>query len=61
MKITQIRVYQVDLPLNKPYWLSGGRLKFERLDSTIVAVDTDAGITGWGEGCPIAQNGRSLS
>lgn len=52
MKITGIRVYQVDLPLNKPYWLSGGRLKFEKLDSTIVAVDTDAGITGWGEGCP---------
>ena len=52
MKITQIRVYQVDLPLTKPYWLSGGRLKFEKLDSTIVALQTDAGLTGWGEGCP---------
>lgn len=52
MKITAIKVYQVDLPLNKPYWLSGGRLKFEKLDSTIVAVETDEGITGWGEGCP---------
>ena len=52
MKITAIHVYQVDLPLNKPYWLSGGRLKFEKLDSTIVAIETDAGITGWGEGCP---------
>lgn len=52
MKITNIRVYQVDLPLTKPYWLSGGRLKFEKLDSTIVAIETDAGITGWGEGCP---------
>lgn len=52
MKITGIRVYQVDLPLTQPYWLSGGRLKFERLDSTIVAIDTDLGITGWGEGCP---------
>lgn len=52
MKITRIRVYQVDLPLNKPYWLSGGRLKFEKLDSTIVSIETDAGITGWGEGCP---------
>lgn len=27
MKITQIRVYQVDLPLSEPYWLSVGRLK----------------------------------
>ena len=52
MKITRIRIYQVDLPLNKPYWLSGGRLKFEKLDSTIVAIDTDSGLTGWGEGCP---------
>ncbi len=52
MKITRISVYQVDLPLNKPYWLSGGRLKFERLDSTIVSIETDTGLIGWGEGCP---------
>ncbi len=52
MKITRIAVYQVDLPLDKPYWLSGGRLKFEKLDSTIVSIETDQGITGWGEGCP---------
>lgn len=52
MKITRIQVWQLDLPLEKPYWLSGGRLKFERLDSTILRIDTDAGISGWGEGCP---------
>jgi len=52
MKITKITIYQVDLLLNKPYWLSGGRLKFEKLDSTIVAIETDTGIIGWGEGCP---------
>ncbi|WP_415919881.1 mandelate racemase/muconate lactonizing enzyme family protein [Tateyamaria sp. SN6-1] len=52
MKISRITVYQVDLPLSAPYWLSGGRLKFEALDSTFVRIDTDAGITGWGEGCP---------
>ncbi|KHD07075.1 mandelate racemase [Candidatus Thiomargarita nelsonii] len=52
MKITRISVYQVDLPLDKPYWLSGGRLKFEKLDSTIVSIETDEGITGWGEACP---------
>ena len=34
MKITSISVYQVDLPLEHPYWLSGGRLKFEKLDAT---------------------------
>jgi L-alanine-DL-glutamate epimerase-like enolase superfamily enzyme len=52
MKITRLTVYQVDLPLEHPYWLSGGRLKFERLDATLLRVDTDAGITGWGEGTP---------
>lgn len=52
MKISRITVYQMDLPLKKPYWLSGGRLKFEKLDSTFVRIDTDEGVTGWGEGCP---------
>ncbi|MBZ0123429.1 MAG: mandelate racemase/muconate lactonizing enzyme family protein, partial [Roseovarius sp.] len=27
-------------------------LKVERLDSTFVRLDTDEGISGWGEGCP---------
>ena len=52
MKITRITVYQSDLPLEHPYWLSGGRLKFECLDATFVKIETDAGITGWGEGTP---------
>ncbi len=52
MKITTITVYHVDLPLEHPYWLSGGRLKFECLDATLVKLETDAGITGWGEGTP---------
>ncbi len=52
MKITSITVYQIDLPLEHPYWLSAGRLKFETLDATLVKIDTDAGLTGWGEGTP---------
>ena len=52
MKITRLSVYHVDLPLEHPYWLSGGRLKFEVLDATLVKMETDAGITGWGEGTP---------
>jgi L-alanine-DL-glutamate epimerase-like enolase superfamily enzyme len=52
MKISRITVWAIDLPLSKPYWLSGGRLKFEQLDSTFVRLDTDEGISGWGEGCP---------
>ena len=52
MKITRISVYQIDLPLEHPYWLSAGRLKFETLDATLVKIETDAGLTGWGEGTP---------
>lgn len=52
MKITRITVYHVDLPLEYPYWLSGGRLKFEVLDATFVKLETDDGLIGWGEGTP---------
>ena len=52
MKITRITTWQMDLPLSKPYYLSGGRLRFDRLDATFVRIDTDAGISGWGEGTP---------
>jgi L-alanine-DL-glutamate epimerase-like enolase superfamily enzyme len=52
MKISRISVWQLTMPLNEPYWLSGGRLKFEELDSTFVRIDTDEGVSGWGEGCP---------
>ncbi len=52
MKIIRITVYHVDLPLAQPYWLSGGRLRFDVLDATFVKLETDAGLTGWGEGTP---------
>ena len=52
MKISKITVHQVDLPLTKPYYLSGGRLRFDQLDSTFVRLETDEGLIGWGEGCP---------
>lgn len=52
MRITRITVWQRTMPLNEPYWLSGGRLKFEELDSTFVRIDTDEGLSGWGEACP---------
>ena len=52
MRIDSISVYRADLPLEHPYWLSGGRLKFECLDATLVKVETDTGLAGWGEGTP---------
>ena len=52
MKITRISVFQKNLPLKDPYWLSGGRLKFEVLDATFIKIETDSEIVGWGEGTP---------
>ncbi len=53
MKITRISAYQVDLPLHEgSYKWSGGKA-VTVFDSTIVRVDTDEGITGWGEVCPL--------
>ena len=52
VRITRITVWAADLPLREPYRLSGGRLAFERLDSTFVRIDSDEGPSGWGEGCP---------
>lgn len=52
MKITRLTVYKKNLPLEHPYWLSGGRLKFETLDATFLRIDTDEGVSGWGEGTP---------
>jgi len=52
MKITRIKVFQKNLPLKDPYWLSGGRLRFDVLDATFVKIETDSALTGWGEGTP---------
>jgi L-alanine-DL-glutamate epimerase-like enolase superfamily enzyme len=53
MKITRIRAYQVNLPLYEgSYKWSGGK-SVTVFDSTVVQIETDAGITGFGEVCPL--------
>ena len=53
MKITSIHVFQVDLPLHEgSYNWSGGK-SVSVFDSTIVALETDANLTGYGEVCPL--------
>ncbi len=52
MKITGIRAYQAELEYDgEAYAFSQGRY-YQRLTTTILALDTDAGITGYGEACP---------
>ena len=53
MKICRISAYQADLPLVEgPYNWSGGNT-VTVFDSTIVRIDTDEGLSGYGEVCPL--------
>ena len=53
MKISKISVWQVDLPLHeRDYKWSGGK-SVETFDTTVVGVETDGGVTGYGEACPL--------
>ena len=53
MKISKISVNQVGLPLYEgTYNWSGGK-SVQVFDSTVVRIETDEGITGHGEVCPL--------
>ena len=52
MKITRIRIWQVPLTSLQPYYMSEGKT-CDTVPTTVIALDTDAGLTGWGEVCPI--------
>ncbi|MEC7811600.1 MAG: cis-3-hydroxy-L-proline dehydratase [Verrucomicrobiota bacterium] len=53
MKIRKISVFQVDLPLHEgSYNWSDGK-SVQVFDSTVVRIETDEGITGHGEVCPL--------
>lgn len=53
MVITQIKCYRVDLPLYEGSYKWSGGNSVEVFDSTVVEVRTDAGVTGYGEICPL--------
>ena len=52
-KITKVEAFQVDLPLREGIYKWSGGKSVAVFDSTVVAVHTDAGITGYGEVCPL--------
>ncbi|MEM7058529.1 MAG: mandelate racemase/muconate lactonizing enzyme family protein [Pseudomonadota bacterium] len=52
MKIARIEVFQHDLPVkNGPYTMA--KAKVWALDTTLVRITADNGLTGWGETCPV--------
>lgn len=53
MKIAQVFAHRVELPLNEgSYRWSAGR-SVSIFDSTIVGVETECGLVGYGEVCPL--------
>lgn len=53
MHITSILAYRVDLPLHETTYKWSGGKSVTVFDSTIVRVETDAGLVGHGEVCPL--------
>ena len=55
MKISKISIFQVDLPLYEGSYNWSGNKSVQVFDSTVVQVETDEGIIGYGEVCPLGQ------
>lgn len=56
MKIDRISIYQVDVTIDGPgYWWAKHR-GTTVVDTTVVRIDTDEGITGWGETTPLGSS-----
>jgi len=53
MKIQRISVHQVDLPLHEGRYAWSGGKSVAVFDSTIVRIETDGGLVGCGEVCPL--------
>ena len=53
MKITRILAYRVELPLRETTYKWSGGKSVTVFDSTIVRVETDTGLAGHGEVCPL--------
>jgi cis-L-3-hydroxyproline dehydratase len=55
MRITKISAFKIDLPLHEGSYKWSGGNSVTVFDSTVVSVETDAGITGFGEVCPLGS------
>lgn len=53
MKIERISAYQIDLPLVEGSYAWSEQKAITSYDTTVLRLDTDTGITGWAEICPL--------
>lgn len=56
MKITGVRVFRRELLYVGGTYVWGSGNVVDTADSTVVVIDTDAGISGCGEVCPVGSN-----
>ena len=52
MRIVRISLWRVKLTSHTAYHMSDGKT-CDTVDSVVVRLDTDSGLSGWGEVCPI--------
>ncbi|WP_136442172.1 mandelate racemase/muconate lactonizing enzyme family protein [Pacificoceanicola onchidii] len=52
MKITRIALWHLPLTSHTAYYMAEGKT-CDTVETVVLSVDTDQGITGWGEVCPI--------
>lgn len=53
-KITRLRLWHVSLTSHATYYMADGKT-CDTVETVVIALDTDTGLTGWGEVCPIPQ------
>ncbi len=52
MKITSVSVWHVPLTSHETYYMADGKT-CDTVESVVLRIDTNEGISGWGEVCPI--------
>ena len=55
MHIRRIFAHRVELPLHEGRYAWSGGKSVDVFDSTVVGVETDTGLTGYGEVCPLGR------
>ncbi len=54
VQVTALRLWHVPLTSHTAYYMAEGKT-CDTVETVVIAVETDAGVTGWGEVCPIPQ------
>ncbi|MGO1118235.1 mandelate racemase/muconate lactonizing enzyme family protein [Rhodovibrionaceae bacterium A322] len=52
MKLTRVSLWYLPLTSHRPYYMSDGKT-CESVETAVIRLDCDNGLSGWGEVCPI--------